>query len=813
MGQIISTAAKPKRCNANQLSQVPTPAAGEHILVSSDNSMNAAGYGNFDCYIVGNGTTAATALPHKRINEDDEILTYPKIDGFSINTAYTILSYYATQCITPFIPIDTSGTSDPNTIYWKGGVINSRCALVFYDESYAPLVSLVANAEQRSITNAKVAQAKYIRAGFVLADVYNSYVKDSDGNYIFPVRTKVSALAKSCESRLDTIETRLFTDYSGITQNKSLNASGQEVVAEGYMISPYIPINSGNKALVFYGGFTSSNSGYCCFYDASKNLLGYVTPNENPRKYAPNNSDVNAPAVYARFCFLKNADGVFFSSDGIVLFRWDSDMVKYIPSDLNVISEYDESTDYSANDVVGAKLLTPIINMQDIKMSAINGGVILNSTQGGYGTILPATGYNISPKIPCSTGDTITFSTGFVTGSNHFLVVFDADGNNIGYRASNSDPRTFTLSENNAAYFTFVFLASAFGSYASVNGTKLFEWTQELANTISSGAGDGVGIRDNSFESVYNTTDISEKSAEYCAMLNGLGDVEMFAFMTDPHFMPIREWFGAAGTGSRTEDAYKSALSLMQKYYNTCGLQFMLCGGDWLNNSDTQAMACRKLAYITGTMKHLFPKYYPMLGNHDTNYQGVVSESDSTSGTLTQDTLRNLMFQDFGKCYYEFKGAHTRFFILDTGTDWDNTMTNYRWEQIAWLASNLLSNTDDHIIIGMHIYSNSVDTWDNSTSVFAQNVQSLLAAFNARGAITLNNVSYNFSAGVGKVHCIICGHTHADYLDTNAAVPVWCTDDVDNNCTFDLMLVDYKNMAMKSVRVGAGSNRTLNLAN
>ena len=62
MGQIIGGAAKPKRCNLNKLSQLGTPTAGEYILVSSDNSMNAAGQGNFDCYIVGDGTTAATAL-------------------------------------------------------------------------------------------------------------------------------------------------------------------------------------------------------------------------------------------------------------------------------------------------------------------------------------------------------------------------------------------------------------------------------------------------------------------------------------------------------------------------------------------------------------------------------------------------------------------------------------------------------------------------------------------------------------------------------------------------------------------------------
>lgn len=70
MGQIVSSAAKPKRCNANQLSQVPTPAAGEYILVSSDNSMNAAGQGNFDCYIVGDGQTAATELEIKKVDKE-----------------------------------------------------------------------------------------------------------------------------------------------------------------------------------------------------------------------------------------------------------------------------------------------------------------------------------------------------------------------------------------------------------------------------------------------------------------------------------------------------------------------------------------------------------------------------------------------------------------------------------------------------------------------------------------------------------------------------------------------------------------------
>lgn len=62
MGQIVSSAAKPKRCNISQLSQLGTPAAGEHILLSSNNSMNAAGQGDFDAYVEGDGTTAAVSL-------------------------------------------------------------------------------------------------------------------------------------------------------------------------------------------------------------------------------------------------------------------------------------------------------------------------------------------------------------------------------------------------------------------------------------------------------------------------------------------------------------------------------------------------------------------------------------------------------------------------------------------------------------------------------------------------------------------------------------------------------------------------------
>ena len=74
MGQITDKYDFLSRVNLKDLSTIPTPAAGEHILVSSDNSMNAAGQGYFDCYIVGDGQKAATELELQYIGNDKDII-------------------------------------------------------------------------------------------------------------------------------------------------------------------------------------------------------------------------------------------------------------------------------------------------------------------------------------------------------------------------------------------------------------------------------------------------------------------------------------------------------------------------------------------------------------------------------------------------------------------------------------------------------------------------------------------------------------------------------------------------------------------
>lgn len=89
MGQIIGRTAKPDACNLRSLSSFGTPAAGQHILVSTDNSAMENGQGNFDAYVVGNGTTVAANLPLNYAKEDD-IAKILSLQGTSISLNWQV---------------------------------------------------------------------------------------------------------------------------------------------------------------------------------------------------------------------------------------------------------------------------------------------------------------------------------------------------------------------------------------------------------------------------------------------------------------------------------------------------------------------------------------------------------------------------------------------------------------------------------------------------------------------------------------------------------------------------------------------------
>ena len=303
-------------------------------------------------------------------------------------------------------------------------------------------------------------------------------------------------------------------------------------------------------------------------------------------------------------------------------------------------------------------------------------------------------------------------------------------------------------------------------------------------------------------------SDETDKALAYASLFNVAEETEQFIYFTDPHLM------GAYSDTTSFLAKFNRYIDTIAAYNNSTSSTFVMCGGDWLNNADNPNVAKWKLGLIYGKCKQ-FNKFYGVVGNHDTNYQGVDDAGNANSGLLANQTIANAMFGNKHANYYSFDGTHTHFYVFDSGTDWDIPMNSYRWEQVAWFANALLTDDKAHSAVSIHIwYTNYQDQTDDTISTLATNIASVIAAYNARSSVTLNGSTYNFASCIGHVEFVICGHTHYDKSGMSGNIPVVNTLNTQNGGTpsFDLVYVDYDNRAINTIRVGTGSDRMFNLA-
>ena len=281
---------------------------------------------------------------------------------------------------------------------------------------------------------------------------------------------------------------------------------------------------------------------------------------------------------------------------------------------------------------------------------------------------------------------------------------------------------------------------------------------------------------------------------------------EAFLFFTDPHLLSSDNEFTQASKNN-LNDSFKLAKEL----YDKLMLDFCLCGGDWLNQRDSQEMAKEKLLYADQLMKATFGKYYKIMGNHDTNYQGFISKNNKQRGDLPRSFLDNEYFSETESAYYSFDGRGTRFFILDSGLDWTPWMDEYRWEQILWLAEQLRTNDREHIVIGIHMFYS-----EDKITPMSEILVKLCDAFNEKKEIAIGDREIDFTLAKGRIHMILSGHNHKDgltYEGISRSLPIvrTCNYTIDGTQTFDLCLMDYDQMRMRMIRVGKGESREINI--
>lgn len=299
-------------------------------------------------------------------------------------------------------------------------------------------------------------------------------------------------------------------------------------------------------------------------------------------------------------------------------------------------------------------------------------------------------------------------------------------------------------------------------------------------------------------------TVVGETAMAFSGLMDGTDQVESFIHFADPHFLN-----SLSGEGQM-----RTYLDAVKLYHDVTPASFVICSGDWFGNGDTHESACFKLAYIDGWMRRQFgDRYCLAVGNHDTNQQGVDDTGAAWTGLLPVETVRNLWFRQQGSNYYAFDGTNTRFYILDTWREY-YAMTDYGWEQVAWLAEQLKADDPAHAAIVMHIGYMVDEDGSPCTFAFPEYVLALCRAFNNAGSITLNGNIYNFTGCTGKVGFALCGHIHTDYASVVSGIPlIALTHMRDGNVpTFDLCLADYGSNTLHLVRVGTGESRQIPMA-
>ena len=302
------------------------------------------------------------------------------------------------------------------------------------------------------------------------------------------------------------------------------------------------------------------------------------------------------------------------------------------------------------------------------------------------------------------------------------------------------------------------------------------------------------------------------RSKAFCDLFNDTEEADSYLYFTDPHT-------AAHGFNINRFDKH---IETIKKIADGNPIQMVMCGGDWLNNSDTQDEACETLGYIGAKMKYFDVPSCLVVGNHDTNYLGKLdANSENGTGRLKESTIGNLWF-GHNKTFYAHKTNMTRFYVLDTGTDSEHVdatdLTLYQIKQLKWLCESLISNDDIHNVLSFHIYFVL-----GQVPLFVQNIIDICAAYNNRNVYAIDGKTFDFSSTKGTIHCCICGHSHRDFVEINKTIPIISTilasdfgEDGQMNgdgskVNLDLVVLDYTHKKFKSIRIGDGENREIDI--
>lgn len=430
--------------------------------------------------------------------------------------------------------------------------------------------------------------------------------------------------------------------------------------------------------------------------------------------------------------------------------------------DTFIFGQYVTSTDLAAlNDAFSAAEADIILSSNG--RFTISGNAITFSRNLNIFSAKPAWAKNITPanvhdQLP--NNSTLDGSEVTITVPDNGTLIFDYEDN-----------RLEITTRSNVTKNTVVLFNDFYGVKAGLIWNQYWRDKYRDSNyTTLKAVNDGI-FNAAPYMGTYDWTSPAERYAKLFKTASR--DIVTFAFFTDPHIMGFAD-------SSRNEENMMNYIKKLQKVYNSVPCDFLVCGGDWLNRDTSDDEAAYRLGYVDGYMRSMFKNYHPMLGNHDTNYQGTTP--------LTQDAIDDLWFRntDTKHAYYKFEKSPATCYVLDSGIE-HSELTAYDYAQFDWFCTALAQDDPDHGVVFMHIIT-------LSSQPMVTTLGNVITAYINHSTVTINGVTYDFSGCAGHIDFAVGGHTHTDSTGTIGGIPYFVTGSnsySSNVPVIDLVIVDF----------------------
>ena len=258
---------------------------------------------------------------------------------------------------------------------------------------------------------------------------------------------------------------------------------------------------------------------------------------------------------------------------------------------------------------------------------------------------------------------------------------------------------------------------------------------------------------------------------------------------------------------------------LMRNIVDQTSVDKVVFGGDIFNGSETHDGAMEKINEYLKRFKPL--NVYGVRGNHEYNWNdgGSIAEQLSDSeiyNVLLKGVERNVKTNGGLSCYLDNENQKIRYILMDSHYETDNDIIPQ--SECEWLQERMLElESDWTVVVFTHIMFSMTYAGSQSGSVsYYTNGQRIVDA--------ISDIKDEMKATLA---CVICGHVHYDYSNTDNGyliITTTCDSKQDSGQwigwgqgggtikehAFDVFSINTVNRTIKTVRVGRGEDREWN---